>query len=215
MNEKYKIESILKYSKEFNQKNLSPLRSGNISIRHRKKNDGGFLITPSGKKYQNLTEKDIVFVNYLGQNHHNFNSPSSEWNFHLELYKETKCNAIVHCHSKYALILSCFQKSIPAFHYMIAIAGGSNIRCAEYNLFGTNDLSKSIIKAIKDRKACLISNHGQITIGENIDEAFELAQEVEFLCECYYKCILIEKPKLISEQEMIRVLKKIQNYKKK
>ena len=214
MNEIEKRQLIIKYSNSFNSLNLSPLRSGNISIKHKKQNYEGFLITPSGKKYENLSDLDIVFVDSDGKNHHELNLPSSEYNFHLDLYKETDCNAIVHCHSKYSLILSCLRKNIPAFHYMIALAGGDNIVCAEYGLFGTKDLSNSIIRAMKNRKACLLSNHGQIAIGNDIHEAFELAQEVEFLCECYYKCILLGKPEIISYEEMQKVIEKIGNYKK-
>ncbi len=215
MNEKNKIKLIIQYAKEFSSSNLSPLRSGNISIRHKKFKQEGFLITPSGKKYDSLGIEDIVFVDLSGKHYHKNNLPSSEWNFHLDLYKKSKCNSIVHCHSKYSLILSCFRKNIPPYHYMIALAGGDNIRCANYHLFGTKELSNAIIKAMKDRKACLLSNHGQITIGEDIHEAFELAKEVEFLCECYYKCILLEKPKLISNTEMKKVIDRIGNYKKK
>ncbi|PPR78661.1 MAG: L-fuculose phosphate aldolase [Alphaproteobacteria bacterium MarineAlpha2_Bin1] len=214
MNEIDKKKLIVTYAQSFNSLNLSPLRSGNISIRHKQKSKDGLLITPSGKRYESIREKDIVFVDMSGKNYHKSNFPSSEFNFHLDLYKEKHCNAIIHCHSKYSLILSCFRKNIPSFHYMIALAGGNDIACAKYELFGTKDLSNSIIKAMINRKACLLSNHGQITIGNNIHEAFELAQEVEFLCECYYKCILIGQPEVISKNEMQKVLDKINNYKK-
>ena len=214
MNETKKRNLIVEFAKKLNLLKLSPLRSGNISIKHKKYNEEGFLITPSGIRYESLKSKDIVFVNLLGKFKHTSKQPSSEWMFHLDLYKETNSSSVVHCHSKYSLILSSFKKNIPAFHYMVALAGGKDIRCAEYNLFGTKQLSLSIIKAMRNRRACLISNHGQITIGNSIEEAFELAQEIEFLSECYYRCLLLGNPKIISDRNMNNVMKKILNYKK-
>ena len=191
---------------------LSPIRSGNISIRHNLNNKNGFLITPSGKKNYELKVQDIVFVSLDGISEKN-KKPSSEWSFHLALYKNTTCNAVVHAHSKFSVICSCLFKKIPSFHYMIALTGAKDIKSANYALFGSKDLSKNIIRAIKGRKSCLIANHGQITIGDDLESAFELAEEVELLCEHYYYCRLYKKPSNISKIEMKKVLKKISNYK--
>ena len=139
--------------------------------------------------------------------------PSSEWRFHLDLYKSMKCNAIVHAHSKFSVICSCLFNTIPSFHYMIALTEANSIKVADYALFGSNSLSKNILKAIKNSKCCLISNHGLVTVGENLDKAYELAEEVELLCEYYYRCKLFKEPKIISEKEMNKVLEKILNYK--
>ena len=212
MNELKKKNTIIKYSKLFNTNGLSPIRSGNISIRHNLNNKNGFLITPSGKKNYELKVQDIVFVSLDGISEKN-KKPSSEWGFHLALYKNTTCNAVVHAHSKFSVICSCLFKKIPSFHYMIALIGAKEILSAEYALFGSKDLSKNIIKAIKGRKSCLIANHGQITIGNDLESAFELAEEVELLCEYYYYCRLYKKPSNISKIEMEKVLKKISNYK--
>ena len=127
-------KEIIRYSKLLNTTNLSPLRSGNISVRYK----NGFFITPSGKKYSSLRSSDIVFVSLEGR-YTNKHTPSSEWRFHRDIYKAKKYSgSIVHCHSHNALILSCLRKKIPPFHYMVAVAGGEDIRCAKYDTFGTS-----------------------------------------------------------------------------
>ena len=207
-----KKKKIIKYSKLLIKNGLSPLRSGNISIRHKIKNIDGFFISPSGKKNDQIKINDIVFVSMSGKIYEN-KKPSSEWGFHLDLYKHTNCNAVVHAHSKFAVISSCLYKQIPAFHYMVALTNSKSIKVARYALFGSKSLSKNIIKAIGTSKTCLISNHGQISIGNSIENAFELAEEVELLCDYYYHCRLQKIPKNISNKEMDKVLNKILNYK--
>ena len=209
-----KKKEIVKYSKLFSIKSFSPIRSGNISIRSKLNNQEGFFISPSGKKNLELTIKDIVFVSLKGDIEKN-KKPSSEWRFHLDLYNSTECNAIVHAHSKFAVICSCLYKKIPSFHYMIALTGKKNIKVANYALFGSKKLSINILNAIKGSKSCLISNHGQISIGNNLPDAYELANEVELLCEYYYYCRLQKHPKILNNKEMQSVLNKIISYKSK
>ena len=203
---------IIKFSKLFDKNSFSPIRSGNISNRYTLKGNKGFLITPSGKKNSELKLKDLVFVSMDGVIKKN-QKPSSEWKFHLDLYRNTNCNSVVHAHSKFAVICSCLYKRIPPFHYMIALVGGEDIRVAKYSLFGSKTLSKNILKAIKNRKSCLISNHGQISIGNSTESAYELAEEVEKICEYYYYCKLNGNPKNLSKNEMQQVLNKILDYK--
>tara|TARA_B100000212_G_scaffold342536_1_gene330388 strand:- start:2647 stop:3285 length:639 start_codon:yes stop_codon:yes gene_type:complete len=210
MNESSLRKNIIKYSKLLNQTNLSPLRSGNISVRYK----DGFLITPSGVKYTNLKPEDIIFVNLKGIFKKGKNKPSSEWKLHKDIYLDKiNSKAIVHCHSKHALILSCFKKKIPPFHYMVAVAGGEDIKCAKYATYGTSELSKNIIKALNERSACLIENHGQVSFSNSLPEAFELAQEVEYLSEQYLGCLRTGKPKILSKSQMQKVLLKVKNYK--
>ena len=204
-------KEIIKFAKLLNEKKLSALRSGNISLRYK----SGFLITPSGKKYSLLKVKDIVFVNLNGKYNKN-QKPSSEWRFHQDIYISKKnAKAIVHSHSTNATALSTHNKKIPSFHYMVALAGGSDIKCAKYATYGTRELSKNILKALKNRFACLIANHGQITFGSSLAEAFELAEEVDNLAKQYIKAILLGRPKLLSLNEMKKVLNKSKTYKKK
>ena len=204
-------ENVIKYAKMLNSKNLSALRSGNISIRH----EDGFLITPSGVKYSHLKNEDIVFVSLDGKYTEKKTKPSSEWRFHKDIYLNKKeANAIVHSHSTHATAVSVHGRSIPAFHYMVALAGGNDIKCADYATFGTDELSKNIINALDNRKACLMSNHGQVAFDSSLDKAFELAEEVENICHQYINALKIGTPKILSFDEMKIILDKVKNYKK-
>ena len=206
---------VIRYSKKLNITNLSALRSGNISIRAKEKGVPGFYITPSGMKYSSLKIKDIVFVSLKGIFDKKKNKPSSEWRFHQDIYVNKKeAKAIVHAHSTCATAVSSHQKNIPAFHYMVAVAGGEDLKCTKYATFGTKQLSKNIIKALKNRSACLIANHGQVAFGDNLEKAFELAQEIENICHQYINAIRIGIPKILSKKEMKIVLVKFKNYKK-
>ena len=209
-----KRKEVIKYSIKLNTTNLSPLRSGNISVRSIENNVEGFLITPSGKKYDTLKEEDIVFVSSDG-NHDTNLKPSSEWRFHKDIYlKKAEAKAIVHAHSPHATAVSAHGKNIPAFHYMIALAGGDSIKCAKYATFGTQELSNNIINALENRKACLMSNHGQVAFGENLESTFELAEELENICHQYINTIKLGEPKILSSSEMDVILEKVKNYKK-
>ena len=202
---------VIKYAKMLNSRKLSALRSGNISARFQ----DGFLITPSGAKYSSLKNKDIVFVSLKGEFDEKKGIPSSEWRFHQDIYlNKKKAKAIVHAHSNYATAISTHEKGIPAFHYMVAMAGGKDIKCAKYATYGTRELSKNILKALRQRNACLIGNHGQIAFSENLSKAFELAEEVENLSNQYIKALKIGKPKILSSREMSKVLSKAKNYKR-
>ena len=202
---------VIKYAKMLNSKKLSALRSGNISARYK----DGFLITPSGAKYSSLKNKDIVFVSLDGEFNQKKGTPSSEWRFHQDIYKnKTEAKAIVHAHSNYATAISTHGKGIPAFHYMVALAGGNDIKCAKYATYGTRELSKNILKVLKQRNACLIGNHGQIAFSENLSKAFGLPEEVENLSNQYIKALKIGKPKILSLKEMSKVLSKAKNYKR-
>ncbi len=211
---------VIKFAKKLNNSNLSPLRSGNISIRTTQNDKQGFFITPSGIKYDQLVEDSIVFmelnekVNEEKINKEGIN-PSSEWRFHQDIYvKKEDAKAIVHAHSTHATAVSAHGKNIPAFHYMIALAGGNDIKCAQYATFGTKELSENIIQALEKRKACLMSNHGQVAFGKNLEEAFELAEEIENICHQYINTIKLGEPKILSFEEMNKILEKTKNYKK-
>ena len=213
-------KEVIKYAQKLNSTNLSPLRSGNVSVRANKDNVEGFLLTPSGKRYEDLVPEDIVFL-ALKEKYDNlklFNTglnPSSEWRFHQDIYlKKIEAKAIVHAHSPHATAVSSHGKPIPAFHYMVALAGGDDIKCAKYATFGTDELSINILKALEKRKACLMSNHGQVAFGTNLKQAFELAEEVENICHQYIIALKIGNPKILSWAEMNKILDKIKHYKK-
>jgi L-fuculose-phosphate aldolase len=128
--------------------------------------------------------------------------PSSEWLFHRDIFAQREeIGAIVHTHSIASTALACLRKDIPPFHYMIALIGGDNIRCAEYATFGTQALSDNALSALRGRKACLLANHGMIAAGENLDEAYKVAVEVETLSEMYLRALQVSEPVLLSPRE--------------
>ena len=202
-------KEIIFFTKKLCSLNLNVGTSGNISVGQ----GNGFLITPTGTEYQYLKSQDIVFMD-MKKLTTGRKKPSSEWPFHLEIMKKRlDVNAIVHTHSTYATVLSCQRKGIPSFHYMVAVAGGNNIRCASYATFGSFALSKNIILALRNRKACLIANHGMVSTGKNLAEAFDLAVEVENLSKQYWKVLLSGRAKLLTVSEMQKVLKRFKSYK--
>lgn len=199
------IETALRMSRT----GLSPNRSGNVSCRFGK----GMLITPTGLAYEDLTSRDIVFVDEDGRVGAKQRKPSSEWHFHLAAYRERgDMHAVVHTHSLHAVVLACAGKSIPAFHYMVAVAGGTDIPIVPYATFGTEALADHVRAGLRDRNACLMAHHGAIAIGKTLTLAFELAAEVEVLAEQYYKVLTLGTPKVLPDSEMAIVLDKFKAY---
>jgi L-fuculose-phosphate aldolase len=187
-------------------------KSGNVSARHRDPSFDGFLITPSGLAYERTRADDIVAV-ALGGEARGPRPPSSEWRFHRDIYRiRADVEAIVHTHAPFATTLACMDRAIPAFHYMVAIAGGRDIRCAPYATFGTQALSDHAVEALRDRRACLLSHHGMIAVGSNLESALALATEVETLAEMYWRALQLGEPALLSDDEMDRVLAKFSTY---
>jgi L-fuculose-phosphate aldolase len=182
--------------------------SGNVSARH----EDGFLITPSGMDVADMQTSSMVMMSMDGTPK-SAGKPSSEWRFHRDIYQaKPQVGAVVHTHSMFATTLSCLQKDIPPFHYMIAMAGGDKIPCAPYALFGTQALSDGAIAALKDRKACLLANHGMIAIGRDLKQALAITQEVENLCEQYWRALQIGQPYILSQQEMAEVFEQFKGY---
>jgi L-ribulose-5-phosphate 4-epimerase len=191
-----------------NQSGINQGTSGNLSVR----NGEGMLITPSGRDYFELEPDDIVSVDSEG-NTQGSRLPSSEWRIHRDIYRQrADAFAIVHAHPCFSVSLACLGKSIPAFHYMVAVAGGKDIRCAPYATFGTQELSDQVIKALESRKACLMANHGMVCLERDLPRALALAIEIEQLARAYYQCIAVADPVLLSDREMERVLEKFSSY---
>ncbi|KZM45737.1 fuculose phosphate aldolase [Marinomonas sp. SBI22] len=195
------IESVLK----MNNLGINQGASGNASIRV----EDGFLITPSGVVYEDLEPEDIVFVDTQGASHPDKinRKPSSEWRFHLDILNaRDDLNAIVHTHGKSVATLACLRKEIPPFHYMIALAGGNTIRCAEYETFATQSLSSAALIALEGRKACLLANHGQIACGTSLKQALAIALEVETLADIYLRVLASgQSPFLLTDEQMQEV----------
>lgn len=185
--------------------------SGNVSVRL-PDDPRQFLITPSGIPYQTLRPEMIVRMDIDGGYYGSY-LPSSEWRMHLDLYRaHERAAAVVHTHATFATILSCLRVDIPSFHYMVVAGGGADIRCARYATFGTQALSDNMLKAIRDRKACLLANHGMICFESSLPRALRLAAEVEELSHQYYHARLIGEPKLLSAAEMRKVQGMFRSY---
>jgi L-fuculose-phosphate aldolase len=197
MNETELRSEMVRITKQLDELGLNRGTSGNLSARF----ESGMLITPSGMGAEGLTEDDIVFVQMDGTSRGRW-QPSSEWLFHRDIFMQRKeFGAVVHTHSTAATALACLRKDIPPFHYMIALLGGDTIRCANYATFGTQELSDNVLLALKDRKACLLANHGMIAAGTDLAEAFRNTVEVESLSEMYLRALQAGEPVLLSEQE--------------
>lgn len=182
--------------------------SGNASVRH----GDNFLITPSGMPIGDMNTSSMVEMNMLGEAICT-GKPSSEWRFHRDIYQaKPEVGAVIHTHSMFATTLACLRKDIPPFHYMIAVVGGDTIRCSDYALFGTQRLSDNAIEALKDRRACLLANHGMIAVGKSLQQALDVALEVETLCEQYWRALQIGKPSILSAEEMRAVFDQFKDY---
>ena len=191
-----------------NTSGLNQGTSGNLSARF----EGGFLITPSGMDYAGLSTNDIVWMDYEG-NTQGVRKPSSEWRFHAAIYQHrAEANAVLHAHPVNSSTLACLNKGIPAFHYMVAIAGGKDIRCADYATFGTPELSAFVIKALQDRKACLMAHHGLTCFEKDLPRALALAIEVEHLATVYSRILAIGEADVLTDDEMKKVLNKFSSY---
>ncbi len=204
MNEAALRADIISCAQKMNELRINRGTSGNVSAR----TAAGFLITPSGLSYEAMLPEDIVAIAPGGEAH-GTRKPSSEWRFHRDIYAaRPEVEGIVHAHSPFATTLACVGRGIPAFHYMVPVAGGYDIRCAEYATFGTQELSDRALAALEGRRACLLANHGMIAVGASLEAALALAVEVEALAEQYWAALQIGEPKLLSDDEMAIVLAK-------
>ncbi|MCI0400229.1 MAG: class II aldolase/adducin family protein [Gammaproteobacteria bacterium] len=202
-------EEIIRITRAINERGLNEGTSGNVSARV----DGGFLITPTGVRYDEMRPQDIVLMRTDGANPPGQLRPSSEWYFHRAiLAARDDVGAVIHAHSPYATALACTGRGIPAFHYMVAVVGGDSIHCAPYATFGTVELSVNVVEALDGRRACLLANHGMVVIGVDLQGAFRLAEEVEYLAKQYCIALAIGGPILLDATEMQTVLEKFQDY---
>jgi len=183
-------------------------KSGNVSVRGGR----GMWITPSGLAYESMRAADVVDTTLDGRSTGPL-APSSEWRFHAAIYAaRPEVGAVVHAHSRAATALACHRRGIPAFHYMVAVAGGTDVRCAPYSTFGTDALAASAVAALHGRRACLLANHGQIAVGADLASALALAGEVENLADQYLAALTMGEPVLLSASEMSEVLEKFRTY---
>lgn len=202
--------AVLEAARAMNREGLSPGRSGNVSARAA---SGGILITPTGLPYDTLMPEQIVLVREDGTSPRGALKPSSELALHRAIYDaRPDARAVVHCHSLNATALACAGRPIPAFHYMVAVAGGTDIPVAPYATFGTPELARAVAGAMANRRACLLAHHGQIACGTDVAAALDLAREVEVLAAQYVTTLQIGGGPLLGAEAMAEVLAKFTSY---
>ena len=191
---------LVNVARRMNSTGLNQGTSGNLSVRI----DGGILVTPSSLPYEVMEAADLVALDLSGhplQRHQR--RPSSEWRLHADVLNgRPEAMAVVHCHPIHATALACHDRGIPAFHYMVAVAGGDEIRCAPYATFGTRELSENVVKALGNRNACLLARHGMVTLGEDLESALRVAVEVETLARMYLQALQVGEPPVLSDEQM-------------
>jgi L-fuculose-phosphate aldolase len=203
--------AVVRTAQALDAAGFCPSKSGNVSVLHGER----VLITPSGLPYAAMLPDDIVEIDLEGRRTGGSErKASSEWPFHAAIYKaRPDATAIVHTHSPYATALSCARRDIPAFHYMIALGGGADIRCANYATFGTQALADNAVAALEGRRAVLLANHGVITIGQTLAGAQTLAGEVENLARQYLALLAAGlAPAILDAAEMERVTAQFKGY---
>ncbi len=203
-------------------------RAGNVSLRWDRGREDGCLVTPSALAYERMTIDDVVWLPLAVADSedpmapaptraHGRRSPSSEWRLHRDVYAtRTDAQAIVHAHPPHATALACLPRihaeGIPAFHYMVAVAGGDDIRCAPYATFGTEALSDHARTALDGRRACLLAQHGTVALASSLEAALELAVEVESLARMYWLALQLGEPVRLDAAQMAQVHARFARY---
>lgn len=206
-------KKVVKFGKKLLASGLTQGTGGNISLSNQEKSQ--IAITPSGLEYQAIRPQDVSIIDFTGAQISGEYNPSSEYNFHLALQKlRGDIHAVVHTHSPYATTLACLGLNLPAVHYLIGFAGSMEVPCAPYASFGTNQLSENICKTINKGSAVLLENHGLVTVGANLETAFKLAEQIEFVARLYYQTKAIGEPKIINQEEMQEILPRFAKYTK-
>lgn len=201
-------QALVQALRQLDAKGLNRGSTGNLSARW----GAGMLITPTGMGADDLQPEDLVWLGLDGQQRGRF-KPSSEWHFHQAIYQaRPELNAVVHTHATHATALACLRLDLPAFHYMVAVAGGDSVRCAPYRLFGTEALSDVTVQALHGRKACLLATHGLVSAGATLREAMKISIEIESLCQTYLAALAAGDPVLLGADEMAVVIERFRSY---
>lgn len=204
-------KQLVEYGKKLIDTGLTVGTGGNISIYD--KESGYMAITPTGLDYHSLTEDDIVILDLEGNQVEGHLKPSSEYNMHALVYKNRpEAGAMIHTHALYATTISCLREDLPAIDYLVAHAGGKDVRCAEYAPYGTLELAEKAIVAMEGRKAVLLANHGLNVFGGDIEEAFAITEQIEFCCRLYWQAKAVGEPVILSDEEMETMVERFVTY---
>ena len=201
---------LIEYGKKLVKYNLTKGTGGNLSIYDREKEL--MAITPSGIDFFEIEPEDIVIMDKEGNIVNGDKKPSSEWYMHKIIYDNREdIDAVIHAHTTFATVLACLRWELPPTHYMIAVAG-PNVRCAEYATFGTKELAENAVKAMEGRKAVLLANHGIIAGSNDLLNAFNIIEEIEYCSEIYYRAKSIGEPVILDNEEMNLMGDKFKTY---
>ena len=201
---------LIEYGKKLVKAGLTKGTGGNLSIFDRK--NGHVAITPSGIDFFEIQPEDIVIIDVDGNVIEGNRTPSSEWAMHVMPYKyRDDIDAVIHAHTMYATVMACLRQELPATHYMIAVAG-ENVRVAEYATYGSPELAQNAFEAMKDRKAVILANHGILAGANDLLNAFNIIEEVEYCAEVYTKAKAIGEPVVLPHEEMTLMAEKFKTY---
>ncbi|WP_255475830.1 class II aldolase/adducin family protein [Synechococcus sp. BIOS-E4-1] len=191
---------LVTVARRMNGTGLNQGTSGNLSVRI----EEGLLVTPSSLPYEQMEVDDLVALDLSGHPlKEKQRRPSSEWRLHADVLScRPEAMAVLHCHPVHATALACHDRGIPAFHYMVAVAGGDEIQCAPYATFGTKELSDNVVNALAQRSACLLARHGMVTLGNDLESALRVAVEVETLARMYLQALQLGEPPVLSDEQM-------------
>ena len=199
----------MRAARAMSERGLSAGTSGNVSARVAE----GMVVTPSALPYAEMTEGDLVTLALDGSVLEGERKPTTEWRLHAAVYRtRADVQAIVHAHAVFCTTLSALRREIPAFHYLVGIAGGDSIRCAPYASFGSPELAAQAVAALEGRRACLLANHGMVALGATPEGALDLAAEVEGLAELYWRALQVGEPVLLTAEEMADALERLAEY---
>jgi L-fuculose-phosphate aldolase len=200
---------LVQTARRMSELGLTPGMSGNVSAR----TSSGFLVTPSGMPYAELSPDDLVELRMDGSPRPGQRAPSTEWRLHLDIYAaRPDAHAIVHTHSLFCTTVACLRRPIPALHYMVVLAGGDEIPCADYATFGSPELAASVVRALGGGQACLMANHGMVALGGTLPAALRLAAEVETLASQYWHAAQLGAPHILDRDELARVRRRFAEY---
>lgn len=203
-------KEIVEYGKKLVTSNLTKGTGGNLSVFDRE--NGYMAITPTGIDFFEIQPEDIVIMDLEGNVVEGNRLPSSEWEMHLLQYKERRdLDAVIHAHTTYATVLACLRWELPATHYMIAVAG-KNVRCAEYATYGSHELALNATKAMRERRAVILANHGILAGANDLLNAFNIIEEVEYCSQIYYMAKSIGEPIVLPDEEMNLMAEKFKTY---
>ena len=207
--EKERLE-LIKYGKKLVEAGLTKGTGGNLSVFDRK--TGYVAITPSGIDFFEIQPEDIVIIDLDGKTIEGTRTQSSEGEMHVMPYRtRTDIDAVIHAHTMYATVLACLREELPATHYMIAVAGPT-VRCADYATYGSHELAVNASKAMEDRKAVILANHGRLAGSNDLLNAFNIVEEIEYCSEVYTKARAIGNPVVLPEEEMTLMAEKFKTY---